>query len=474
MDKYKKLLSNSFIFFIGNFGSKLISILMVPLYTKVLTPSEYGVSDLILTTINLLVPILTLELGQAAIRFAIDAKSIGEKESIYSSILFQGLFVSLISFLMFPIISYFKVFGDYNFLFLFMLIMSSFNNMLLMYIRGIGKVIPYALNGILTTLITVGSNLLLLLVLKMGIQGYLISMIIAYLVSNVYLMTNANSILKNRKIDLNRSLMKEMLSFSTPLVPNTIIWWLINGSTRYFILYFVGASGNGLYAVANKVPSIISVVTTIFTQAWQISSFEEFESKEKDSFYTNVFNIFLFLIFLCISVLIMIIKPIFSLIIDPTYFESWKIAPFLILGVGYSSLSAFLGTNYTAAKSTRGTFYSSIIGGVTSIISNILLIPTFGVIGSGIGNLISFVIMFLYRLIDTKRFVKIKIDYFNFLIMNLMILVLILGQFYLENRYIYFLDVIVLIVMLGANLKLILSLGSKFKVLIRGKNESNK
>lgn len=83
MDRYKKLLSNSFIFTIANFGSKIITFLMVPLYTNYLNPNQYGSVDLITTTVNLLVPLLSMEIGQAIIRYSIENTDFRNRKKYY-------------------------------------------------------------------------------------------------------------------------------------------------------------------------------------------------------------------------------------------------------------------------------------------------------------------------------------------------------------------------------------------------------
>lgn len=409
MNKYNKLISNSIIFIIGNFGSKLINLLMVPLYTNYLSTVEYGSADLILTTRNMLLPFLTMELGQAAVRYTIGDSSKLEKESIFSNLVGHSTIISIILVLFYPVLSLLNVGIDNLGLLIILLILSVMNNYLSLYMRGIGLVKQFAFNGIITTIVTVISNILLLIVFDFGLDGYLFSILLATFISNIYLLICISKRINIFNFNYNRSLLKEMLTFSVPIIPTSAIWWIINGSTRYFILFFLNTSANGIFAVANKIPSIISLLSGIFFQAWQLSSFEEYESEDKDIFYSNIFNLFSTLMFLVGGGLLIVIKPIFAIFVGADYYSSWEVAPLLILAVIFQGFSSFLGTNYTSAMKTKGSLTTSIYGGIISIISSFLFIPWFGLIGAGISSLLSFLGVFIIRFIDTRKFVKISL-----------------------------------------------------------------
>lgn len=448
LNKYKKLVNNSIILTFGSFGSKLITFFMVPLYTTFLTTQEYGTVDLIITTRNLLLPIITLELGQAALRFAIDTNSNNKDTRIFSNIVHHGVLITVLLLVTLPILYYFNVFGNQTLYFIIILILSSFNTMFTQLIRGMGLVKEFAINGIIMTVVTVLSNLLFLVVLGMGVKGYLISIVISYFISNVFILYSYNKKNNLREYNPDKHLLKDMLSFSIPIIPNSTIWWLINGSTRYFILFFVGTSANGLFAVANKIPSVISLVTGIFSQAWQLSSFEEYKSKDKNEFYSTVFNIYSVLLFITVSMILVVLIPIMEVYVNSNYFLSWRIVPALLIGVIYQSFSAFLGTNYTASKQTKGTFTTSIYGGVISLVTNFIMVPLFGVIGGGISTAISFIGMFIIRLYDTRKFVKININVKKFtannfiLLFQILILYIFTGYIIIGLQLILFISIV--------------------------------
>lgn len=464
MNKYTRLVNNSFLFAIGNIGSKLINILMVPLYTYKLNTSQYGTVDLMLTTINLLIPILTMEIGSAVIRYTIDAKDDLEKRKIYSNSIVYLLLLLFLLIVISPILYYFDIYQNYLFLFLLLLVSMVFNNVLAQFIRGIEKVKEYAFNGILQTIVTVICNLIFLVKFDMNINGYLLSMIIAAMISNIFLIIQSRDyFIFNFLQLLDYNLFKNMTKFSVPLIPNTIMWWIINGATRYLILFFIDSSANGLYAVANKIPTIISTMGTIFIQAWQLSAFEEYKNEDRDKFNSIIFDIYSTVLFLVGSAILVILIPVMKFLVSSDFFSSWKLVPFLILAVIYQSLSGFLGVNYTAAMDTRRAFSTSVYGGGISIIANILLIPSIGLIGATIGSFISFFAMFLFRLKDTKDLLDLNYNKKIFIISNgIYLLQTFLLFFIVESKFSFIVQLILLFINFILNIKLLLQLAKSF------------
>lgn len=330
MNSYKKLLNNSFLFAIGNFGSKIILLLLVPLYTYYLTTAEYGFVDLITTSTILLLPIVSANVFDAVLRFTMD------KEESQSQVLSNSLFVaalgSIAAISLYPLLSLLKidqVMLNYTYV---ILLLQVFQNILSQFARGLGKIKVFAINGIWMTLVMSIANVILLTRYDMGIAGYLLSIVIANVASIGYLVV---ALKIWRFLDLshiNKPLVKTMLAYALPIIPNSIMWWLISASNRYFILGFLTASANGIYAVANKVPAILSLITSIFTQSWQLSAIEEYESEYKSEFYSKVFSYYSSLLFLGTSSILVVLKLFMASFIAPEYYEAWQSVPFLLLG----------------------------------------------------------------------------------------------------------------------------------------------
>lgn len=465
MSTYKKLIGNSFIFAVGNLGSKLISIILVPLYTYYLTTSEYGTVDLITTTASLLLPIISLSVFDAVLRFTMDKSQ--PNDSVFTNAVAVTFIGSLIAILSYPILSYLNVFGDLLIFMYVILIFQAFQSLLSQFVRAIGKIKIFALNGIIMTIVTAVMNIILLAYLDMGIRGYLLATIFSNLVSIIYLTIVGKTYKFINFKKINKKLTKKMFIYCIPLIPNALMWWVINASSRYFILFFVGASANGLFAVANKIPSLLSILNQIFSQAWQLSAIEEFNSKNKSEFYSEVFNYFSMFMCLGTSVILVVIKIAMDFAVAPEFYKAWEYVPFLLLGVVFSSFSSFLGTNYIAAKKTGGVFRTSIIGGIVNIVSNLIFIPWIGTNGASISTMVSFFVIWVIRIYDTKQFINMKLN-LKILITNILIIAVQIGFLYLSLNTVIELTIegllfIILLIVNKSLFKLIIQLISSRK-----------
>ena len=458
VSSYKKLLKNSSIFAIANLGTKIISLLLVPYYTFVLSTEEYGSVDLIVTTISLIIPIITLSIFDSVLRFAMDM--IDKREEIFSSAFIAMIIGFILSLLLLPLVKLIPSIYKYVGLFYSIILIQSIHILLSNFIRAIGKIKLFALDGVFNTIVLLTSNIILLTVFNYGIKGYLISILVSHIMSCMFILLFGKvlSYIKFNKYDNN--IIKEMLLYSIPLIPNALMWWVMNVSDRYIITIFLGYTANGLYAIANKIPGLLNIVNSIFFQAWQLSAIEESNSKTKSNFYTNVFNIFATTMLLVTSILVLIIKPMIRLMVSSEYQECWKYTPFLLLGIVFSSFSSFLGTNYIAMKKTNGVFKTSIIGAIINIILNIITIPIIGINGAAISTMISFLVVWILRIKDTKEYVNISINKRG-IVNTLFIIGIQISVLFVEIKFDIFIQLILFIIIILININYIKQLVKK-------------
>lgn len=430
-EKYKRLAWNSVLFAIGNFGSKLISFVMLPLYTSYLNKSEFGVSDLILTTISLLMPLVSMCIYEAMLRFGMDKNY--DSDKVLSNTLFIAFFSSIIMLSLIPIVCILDI--DFGVYVIFILIVQIFQNIISQYAKAIDKIKVYAINGILLSFFLAGSNIILLAFLHWGIDGYLYSLIIGYALTDLFLFYSLR-LWKHFKIqNIDFALIKKFVKYSIPLIPNAIALWLNTASNRYFVLIFLGNTMNGIFAVANKIPTLLGVLNNIFFQSWQISAIEEFDSENKEDFFSDVFNMYAKFMLLCCSAILVFLKFIMAIFTSPDFYTAWKYVPFLLIAIMYSSFSSFLETNYVAAQKTTGVLKTTIYGAIISLILNVVLIPKIGLNGAGISSMISFFCIFLIRFLDTKKFVLIKLDYSSLIFNHTILLFQMFFLYFLSERY---------------------------------------
>lgn len=405
----KYLLKNTAVFAIGNIATKLITFILVPIYTHILTTQEYGVVDLISTISMVLAPVLILNISESVMRFSLD------KDANHNQIMSSGLLIlisaAVLGMLIIPIVKLFDNLGEYSYYLYFYTIASASSQLFLCYLRGKERLLQYTLGNIINTFSVAILNIIFLVVLKKGIAGYLMAYIISNIITATYafLVGNVFEVIKNFKI--NKKLTSEMLKYSLVLVPNVFMWWIMNSADRIVITTVVGAAANGIFAIAYKIPSLISTVAGIFNQAWSYSAIREDESDDKESYTNNVYRGFFMVVSIAALGMMMILKPFMHFYVNEAYYSAWKYTPYLIIGFVFQTLGTFLSTPYTVNKDSKGFLFSATFGAVVNIALNFLLVFKWGITGVAIATCASYIAVFFYRVIDTKKYIK--MDVFN-------------------------------------------------------------
>ena len=410
MNRYKKLIKNTVLITVGNFASKLLTFFLLPLYTAILTTAEYGVADLMTTTVNLITPFFTLIISEAVMRFALDKEC--DKKQVLSIGLFVTLLGSVVMLVFSPLIRFSSDLKPYYVLFLLCYFVTAVHTILSQFVKGIEKVTVYASSGVLHTMTFIAFNILFLVVLKIGINGYLLSMVLSNLITILYLFLGAKLwqyIVPPKEI--SRELTRKMLQYSVPMIPNSLSWWVSNSSDKYMLTFFCGVAATGVYSVSQRIPSLFATISTIFISSWQISAIDDFGSKESIDFYSRIYRIYSTFNILALSGLILLTKPLAKFLFSKSFFDGWQFVPVLLMAFLFQAMSSYLGTIYTSAKKTKMLFISTIIAAMANIVLNAILIPAFGAQGAAIATFASYFIIWLIRLIDTRKIIKLQIAY---------------------------------------------------------------
>lgn len=405
----KKLLINSLLLVIGNFSSKILVFLLVPFYTSVLSTEEYGISDLLVTTVNLVYPIVTLTISTAVLRFSLD------KDGNSKQVLSVGFWIQLTGFILVTLVSlvFFRHTSYGMYVWHFIAYYGTFTayTLLLQYAKGMEKVTIYAFAGVINTFILIGCNLLFLLHFRLGVEGYISSMIIAYGVTAVILFFGSGAwrdITSPRKID--KAIAKSMVHYSVPLMPNSISWWVSNSSDRYIMKMYRSTDELGIYSVAYKIPSIMTTFTSVLISAWEISAVDEFGTERSRKFFSQMYkHYFEILTILCV-LLMALIKPIAHILFQKAFYGAWIFVPALLFASVFNTMSAFLGTIFTAAKKTNSIFTTTMAGAFSNIVLNFMLIPSFGAQGAAIATATSYIITYAARMYGSWKIMKLDIS----------------------------------------------------------------
>ena len=427
MNQKKDLIKNTIIISIGKFSTKLVSFLLLPLYTSLLSTSEYGEFDLLNIISIFLIPVITLQMDEAMFRFLIDAKDDNDKRKIFSkTVIFAILscFVwALIILLVGTLLNY-----KYTLWLIFYCISSVVYTIASGFSRGEGNFKLYSFLAFCSSILNIGLNILFIAILKIGLNGLFLAYIISSVLVGLYGLWKLKAY---RYITFKykyKGVMREMIKYSLPLVPNSVSWSLISLSNRLIITSQLGISANGIYSVSNKFPTIINTCYGFFNTSWRESASKAVKNDDRNTFYKSVYlNLKRFL--LGVSIMMIAFLPIiFNLLVNNNYQESYTYIPFMIISIYFTNMASFSSGIFAAYKDTKILAPTTIVGTIISITFNFLLIGKIGLFAPVFGTMLSYFVLCLYRNYKLRKYIVLPRD--KYLPLNILVIVILIILYY--------------------------------------------
>lgn len=401
--RVRELSVNTALFAISSFGSKLVSFLLLPLYTSALSTSDYGTVDLVTSTVSLLVPVLTLNVQDAVLRFGLgcDAEP-DEVLSVGLRSVAGGAAVLLAALAAGTALGVLPLGGPYVAFLLAMFLLGAQNNVLTMHLKAQGHIRSLVVSGIGGTLVTCVLAILLLVAFPVGVIGYMVAMAAGSLFS-VCILLVAGRVSPRVLLRSHPGLFGAMVAYSAPLIANSMAWWVNDVSDRYVVTLVCGAAANGIYAVAFKIPSILSTLQTIFYNAWSISAIKEFDKEDSDGFLGRMYGLYSCAMCLGCSAIMLLDVPLARILYADEFFEAWRYVPFLLVGVLLNGLSLFEGCIYAAARRTREVSVTTLVGAAASIGLCIALTVAVGPMGAAVATMLGYLVTWGVRTVLMVR-----------------------------------------------------------------------
>lgn len=408
MNQKKQLVKNTIIIAIGKLSTQIISYILLPLYTAKLSPSEYGTYDFICTVSLFLCPIITLLMEESMFRFLIDAISKNEKKKIISQTVIYT-FLGTIIFIPLAVLIL-NISTEYTgaliFAFIVFVISNIFIGLSNALARGLSKIKLYSFSNFILGIGTIILNIIFIVFLKAGAEGLLWANSIANIATALVIFYKLKLWKFIGKYD--KPLMKEMVKYSVPLVPNSISWNIINMSDRIILTQILGAASNGIYAMASKFPNIISVVYGYFYTAWKESAARISKENNKNKYYNSIYHDMKRLLFSVTICLIAVMPFAFPILINKTYDEAYIYIPIIMIATYYSNLSSYFGGIFSAYKDTKIMGTTTIGAAIINLIIDLLLVRTIGIYAACISTLIADLIIYIYRKNKLKKYIKLR------------------------------------------------------------------
>ncbi len=401
MNKYQTLAANTILMSVGTFGSKLLVFLMVLFYTGYLTPAEYGTADLITQTANLLIPLVSLDITDAVFRFAAERR--GGRTEAFSVGLRVITLGSAGMLLVIALLQGIPAVRAYGFLLASFVIASCYHALCAHFVRARGNTALFAAQGFFNTALFIGLNVLFLAVFHWGIRGYVLSTTVANLITTGLLVFRAR-LWRYAGLAPRRGLRRQMLRYCSPLIPTAVFWWIMGGSDRYMVKWFLGSDANGIYAVAYKIPTILTILATVFMDAWQLSAIAESDGDRQAHlrFYGRIWDAFASAVFLGAGGIIALSPLLIRLLAEEAYYSAWQYIPVLTLSMAAAAFSNFMGSVYVVTKQSKASFWTSLVGAGSNIVLNLWLIPQIGLQGAA-ATFLSCLAVFLIRLVNARQ-----------------------------------------------------------------------
>jgi O-antigen/teichoic acid export membrane protein len=408
MGKVKKLLSNTVIFAAGTFASKLLVYFLMPLYTSILTKPESSVADFIQQTGNLLMPLFALGICDGLLRFAMDA---GErKRGIFSTSVAVIAAGSVLVLCAIPLLDAADgrtgMFGGQAWLVAVFVVAANFQMAASYYVRSLGHTAVYAAQGIINTALTIIFNLIFLVRLDMGVTGFILAVTFANAAVTLILVFWMRLWRDFDPRLISRGTLSELLKYSIPLIPTTVMWTVTSLTDRYIVRVFAGDYVNGLFVWAYKIPTLLTLITTVFIEAWQLSAVTDATEEEKGPFFTKVFRSYSGLIFMTASVLIATSQIFTRLLLADSYYLAWIFIPVLIVATVFSAFATFAGTVYMVRKKSVAAFLTAFAGAAINIGLSLLLAPSLKIWGVAGATVVSYVAVFAIRAATARKYVN--------------------------------------------------------------------
>lgn len=409
MGAYKYLAKNIGLFSLSELVVKLVPFLMVPLYTYYLSQTEYGFVELIQVTLNLVLPVLTLSVYEGVFRFALN-QELPQRKIFSIGLEITGL-ANIVVFLCLFILKKNTAIAPFWGLIVGLVLVNSLGTLCSFFARAIDKITSLVLSSILSVIIIAALNVLFIVVFHWGAKGYLLAQILGNAFKLVYLVCGCRLWKFFRLVSLRNSTTKLLLSYSLPLIPNAIFWWVNSSIDKYFLTGLVGMSAVGLYSAAGTIPKILNVLSNVFNSAWRISAIREKSSEEKETFFIKIYDIYTLLLILVVLAVIVLSKVFAGFFLNKEFYEAWSVIPTLVIGLYFDSINGFLGSLVLASGNTRILFTTTMIGAGINIALNFFFIPLWGIQGAAVATCISHIGVWLPRVRTVKMYLSFSPEY---------------------------------------------------------------
>jgi O-antigen/teichoic acid export membrane protein len=396
-DLFKKLSKHLSIFAISSALSKAVSFLLLPIYTRYLTPADYGILELLSVTMAILNVAIIFGLSSAFFKvFTHDCENDGDRQVVVSTAFFFLLADSLFFFVVFyffaaPLSTAIMRHSGHAQLLVLALLSSFFsiNGLIpLGILRSQLESVKYSVIQLAQFLISVGLNIYFVVFRQQGIQGILWSGVISNALAFLLLLPTLRRFLKP---SVSLAYLKQMLRFGVPLIPAGLSLWVLNVSDRYFLQYFSTTHELGLYSLGYKFASVFEfLLITPFVTVWPSLYLAMAKKTEAPQIFARLFTYFWCVIAFLFVLTVVLIKSIVHVMATPEFYAAHTVVPVLVMATALYGANQQLDIGLIINERTKYLMYNSVLAAASNLALNYLLIPRYGMMGAAVATLIAY------------------------------------------------------------------------------------
>jgi O-antigen/teichoic acid export membrane protein len=421
-EQIKKIFSDTIIYTAGNVFNRLLPFLLLPVYTYYFAPEQYGVFSLVYSFWFLVVVFYLYGMETAFQKFFIEAKSFDERKSIYSTtlimVLATSVLFSIIIYFLSPFLAERITGGGTNVLLFrllaFILIIDSLSRFPLILINALQKSVLYSVINSFGVIVNVGTNLIMIIGLKMGIEAifysYAISYAAIFVISAVFTFNYLS-------FEFSKLQARTLFRFGHVFIYYGLFIISIDLIDRFMLEYFKGKEIVGIYSACYRIGIVMNLLISGFRTAWMPFFLNMKEDEGNREIFSKVFTYFCFgglVIFLAMSLLaddLVRLKIFGYSLLNDAYQSGLVILPYILLAYLFYGLFTNLNVASYFKDKIKYLVISSAAGFVSNIIFNLILIPVYSFIGAAISTTISYFIMFITLYFYSQKVYRIDYEW---------------------------------------------------------------
>lgn len=413
---YISVLKHTIIYGLGKSSTQIAAFLLLPLYTRVLTPSDYGILSLIGFFTGIIGNIFGLGTSTSVFRFyQISDEPKKKNEACYSALLLVSLWSVLVLVSLYPFKNYLSIFlfgkadySNYVFIGLFTTAFGSISQILLYLLRAEKKSGLFVVNNLFRMFLRVTLGITFVVILKRSSLGALEASLITSIIFALYLLVYRIS---KTKFEFNFQVLIKLLKYGFPLVVHGFGWMIMSASDKYFLNQYSTLEQVGIYSIGYTMGYSIMIITGAFNNAWPQMMFNYSQKEEAGTFYGNSFTYYVAILGIVWVGVTIFSEEIVMLLTPEKFWDAYRVIPLIMLAYIFHGALSITSSGIYARDKTYNDFILTPITTIVCLILNFIFIPKWGMIGAAWSALFSFSFQcFVYTMI-AKKYIKINFQW---------------------------------------------------------------